>query len=244
MSWVRTSKRKGMGSGVLMTAILVLLMALAILMAMLFLRKESGVTLEKPAYQFFMTETTSLPKGTRLERGEDGIRISDNGDKLPGEVTPIYYEESEEFVLPVDFSWVNAANGQEWYVPAFSTIERDEAGMSYCQVGKKSVRLENGFLTDDTATVVFLAETRLSVNGDIFTLSPLSFYSGADNQIRIYDHASNTMTNYDPTQVQGASVAFFSGCRLDLGTLVFVDQNENPRLLVATPKVLRNIMEK
>ena len=243
MKRARANKGKRTNT-VLLLVLLLILVVVAIMMVTLFVRRSSGITLEEPVHQYFMTSQTELDAGDRIDLGKDGVVFNQSEETKVGEDSPIYYENKTVFLLPRDYSWVDLNTGKEWFVPALSRVELDPEGNIWCVIEDKSVMLSGGFMTDSYHTFVFLAEAQVAVNGDVMTVSPLSFYSSADAMIRVLDYETDTMYDYMADAVQGDCVATMSGCSINLTSFVLTDRNGNPRMLVSSPSILSSLKDR
>ena len=222
----------------------VVLLAMGFAAVMLLLRRGSQVVVEEAVYQFGMTEKYEFGSGTKLLAGKNDMEIEDaEGERITGDATPIYYQNSTSMILPKDMSWLDFTTGTEWRIPAFSVLTMDENGVIRCETGKDTVVLVGGFLNDGAGTYTFLDNAVLMLNGESVSVRPFSFCSASSEQVRVYDYGASGII----TEARGGrnlTLTSKQGYTVDMTTGIYYGADDTFRLLVAAPSALRNINER
>lgn len=136
--------------------------------------------------------------GGRKISYEGALKITNNGEvtelttvdiSIELDSTPLYYQDEENKVLfPENMELiVPTDNGQVYKLTRFSNVEL-ESDIPYIQYRDKIKELPEGFIYDGSNLYFFLTDVTLTVDGEEYELSPLS-YVIAYNQssIEIYN---------------------------------------------------------
>ena len=239
MNRAKPNKLHGPALGILALALAVMAVALVFL----FLRQEMQVKVDGAVYQYHMGQRLDYPADTHLMLGRYNVIIQEENERSDGDESPIYLSDRKELILPGDMSWTDPVSGIEWQIPALSTLSVDGSGAVWCTVEKKKVLLGGGFLSDTKGTYVFLDEMHLRVNGSVYTLSPLSFYSAAYDTVEIYDYDSAELTEIAKL-AENAVATGGQGYQVDLTAAIYTDSAGVQRLLAAAPAALTSIRKK
>ena len=217
---------------------LLALVAAAFLLILSFVRGETQTVLRAPVYQYFLTQRMDYEAGTKLIPSQHSVTFRRGGEDSAGDVTPIYYRDSDELILPQAMTWLDTSTGIEWAIPAMSRLAMNEHQAVRLTSLKKEPALSGGFFSDGLGTYLFLDEVTLEFNGERMTLPPFSFCSTADGMVRIYAygqpelyHAAEQTTNlliYAPGRSYEA----------DLTRAIYTGPDGQSRLLSASPKAL------
>lgn len=221
---------------------LIALAALAFLLIMNAIGRGTTVRVREPVYQYFGDSVQEYDAKTKIRLGDMYVQFESGDESSAGDATPIYYKDREAFILPCDMAWTDPSTGIEWCLPALSTLTRDGDSV-WCKVGRHQYMVSGGFLTDEKGTFVTLERSSATVNGETFTLAPLSFYSSANGMIRVYNHADQSL--YTAESLTGSAVLQAdSGFEVDLAAGIYTSRDGEQRLLAASPSALRSISEK
>lgn len=224
-------------------ALAILLMA-AMFLVIQFVTGETQMKLEEPVYQYFTDQKVQYDAGTKLvpENGNK-ILFEESGQQNSGDVTPIYYENSQSILLPIDMSWMDPLTNREWRIPAFSRLEMDEDRVVWYRGEDEDIRMESGFLSNGKGTYVFLDDVTILFNGISYEAAPLSFYSAAGGMYRIYQYQSQELTTEEKL-TQYVTIWSTKGYQTDLSVGIYTAADGSQRLLVASPSVLAEIEER
>ena len=243
MKKARLSKkegRKGKRQGWMFPALIVLAV-LAVLIVLSFIKGETQTVVETPVYQYFLTNRVNYGTGTKLIPGQYGLVFSNDEGENAGDVTPIYYQDTKELILPVSMSWLDPSTGVEWAIPALSRLELDEKQVVRLHTKKKDIVMSGGFLNDGLGTYLFLEELRLEFNGEKMTLAPFSFCSTANGQVRIYQYDQEELWQADEQMTNILITSPSRYYRADLTRAIYTDPDGKSQLLAASPKVLSEL---
>ena len=220
--------------------IFLIIAAVAIILVLSFIKKESSFRVNEPVYQFYSFERVDYDDGVELSVGRRGTLIDDRNAKSESDASPLYYSDRAAFIIPTDMCWLEPTTGIERSIPALSQVYLDEAGNIWCSSGKKASQLSGGFLYGVSDTFLFLDGMNMTVDGKSYKLSPLSFYSSAYDGVRIYDYKTDEITTLDKISV-GASALAVTGYIVDLVSCIYTDSDGVNKLLAARPSVLPGI---
>lgn len=217
---------------------LILLAAAAVLLVFSYIKGETQLGIDAPVYQYFLTRRTEYDAGTKLVSGEHGLVFSNDKGENASDVTPIYYRDTTELILPVSMSWMDPSTGVEWAIPAFSHLKMDEKQVIRLQTDKQDLILNGGFLSDGLGTYVFFDETTLEVNGERMKLQPFSFCSTANAQVRVYQYDREELWQAKERVTNILISAAKRQYHADLTRAIYTGADGSSRILVASPKVL------
>ena len=217
---------------------LLLVMAVsAVLLIISFIKSETQTKVEAPVYQFYLAQRTDFSAGTKLVQGKHGLTFSGDEGENASDVTPIYYRDTKELILPTSMVWLEPSTGIEWAIPALSHLEMDEKQTVHFH-GKKDLIMNGGFLSNGLGTYLFLDEVRLEINGEKLLLPPFSFCSTADGQVRIYQYDQKELWKADKQETNIIITSTGRYYQADLTRAIYTDAAGSSRLLAVSPKVL------
>ena len=221
-----------------MFPVLIMLAVSAVLLVLSFIKGETQTAVEAPVYQYFLTQRVDYSAGTKLIPGQYGLVFSNEEGENSGDVTPIYYQDTKELILPVSMTWLDPSTGIEWAIPALSHLELDEKQVVRLHTKKKDVVMTGGFLSDGLGTYLFLEEVRLEFNGEKMTLPPFSFCSTANGQVRIYQYDQEELRQAEERMTNILISSPSRYYQADLTRAIYTAADGRSQLLAASPKVL------
>lgn len=223
--------------------LLAVLAALAVVLVLRFMNKETKIVVGEDVYQFSREKRYDYQAGITLLQGKYDIVIDTEEEEVNGDATPLYSNAAPALYLARDVSWCDPTTGLEWFIPAFTRLEQDAVGRFRCEFRKENVQFDGGIINDCRGTYLFLDYTELQIGGRIVDLTPLSFCSVLRNTARIYDYESGQLSVME-TGSENLIARVPRGYRVDLTRGIFTDAEGNSRLMVASPKVLQSIEDR
>lgn len=181
-------------------------------------------------YQYFGELRFDYKGKFSIKKNGEVTKIKYEGIDLETDSTPIYYKNIDnEIILPTNMALVfPRLVNKNYKLPYFSRLaiyysENDSS--AFLKLGKTKKYLENSFLYDGNNLYVFLYETKVTIDGKEYTLSPLSFISvNYKNDVSFYNKASDEYSVID--KHNDDVIANIDGYKVNLSTdMVLYDKD-------------------
>ena len=179
----------------------ILVVGIAILIVYFHYKNLNKVTVEDyELYQYFGNMRFDYTGKFSMKKNGEITKIEYEDVEIEADSTPIYYKNIDnEIILPKSMAIVfPRLINKNYKLPYFSRISIDysmDDSSAFWKVNEKNLYLENSFLYDGANLYVFLYETKVTIDGVDYVLSPLSYVNvNYRADVTIYDKKNDKVT--------------------------------------------------
>ena len=118
--------------------------------------------------------------------------LKTENEKSEIDFTPIYYKNESKMLTPFDMAIVEPLkDGKTSKLNRFSVINKKQDGI-YTEKEKRELEIENSFIFNGKDLYVFLEETVVTVDGQEYIMSPMSYANVSYRaMVELYDKESD-----------------------------------------------------
>lgn len=128
--------------------------------------------------------------------------IFNDNKKYQSTSIPVYYNDEEKIILPLDMSIVSSLDGSTKKVSHYSEIYRNEF-KTVIKSNKDIKETTRSFLYDGDNTYVFLSKVKLKFGDITYILDPMSYVKVADNGVlEVYINSEKVYKTHDVSGVE------------------------------------------
>ncbi len=238
-------KKQGLPSLAKPTMFFILLVIVGIIgmiVVIFYVDKETNLEFSEKTQQYYGTDVTYFEKGSVISNQEMATIIRQGDTDYSVDPTPFYALDSKRMYLSKSYSWVCFEDNSYWRIPEFTCMTLNN-NVYHCQLNNYSFDMSSGFLVDNNCNYIFLESGTLNLNGQIFKLSPMSFYSQEYGVVRIYDYDSDRLEVIED-KVKKSTLTFSGGYAVELAKGIMTTSLGNQTILPGSPANLNNIEDR
>lgn len=226
--------------------IILALVVVAGVLVFLFVINKTTHPVKYRVSQVVGLQKVMFEEGVILEESEIGayIRSVKAGETNSVDTSPLYFEEFEQLLIPVDMVWMDPENSIEFKFDARTEIYRGEDNMLHAKLDHMVLDLPGGFLYRGSNQYIFLEKTTIFYDGFTYEVEPLSFYDLKAGHARLYSYADGQLVNLKPEKPSlRAEASTNKGYRIDLKAGAYYSSDGNRMLLRPTPDSLTSVWD-
>lgn len=220
---------------------LILFGVIGIALVVYYVTSVTSMIAKEDLYQYFLDSPVTFKKGTTFS---SEYMKSIGNDKQEVAKTPFYSYTNKKIYLPRNYAWQTVGDNLKCYrIPEFSSIETEGNNIYKCLVNNKEYMISEGFIFDDSEDYVFFDKGSITLDDKVIDISPLSFYSGENGVIRIYDYEKDSLYLIEEKQAT-CRYTSNSGYSIMLNKGLYQNNKNEQFLLISSPEAVSSIERK